>query len=78
MHDDIASRAISDDFTFGKDDASISNGSNNFNIMSSDDDGMSVGSELRENFNQSLFGSVIESTSGFIEQQQWRFRGQHD
>jgi hypothetical protein len=49
MHDDIASRAIGDNFTFGENDASISNSGNNFNIMCSDDHGMSIGSELSEN-----------------------------
>jgi hypothetical protein len=78
MHDDIASRTIGDDFAFGENDASISNSGNDFNIMGSDDYGMPVGSELSENLNQPLFCSVVESPSWLIEQQQWRFRGQHD
>jgi predicted short-subunit dehydrogenase-like oxidoreductase (DUF2520 family) len=78
MHDDIASRAIGDNFTFGENDASISNSGNNLNIMGGDDHGMAISSKLSENLDQPLFCAVVESSSWFIEQQQWWFRCQHD
>jgi hypothetical protein len=42
MHDDIAGRAIGDNFTFGENDAPISNSGNDLNIMGGNDHGMSI------------------------------------
>jgi hypothetical protein len=51
MHDDIASRAISDDFAFGENNAPIRNSSNYLNIVGCNDYCMPVGGQLRKNFN---------------------------
>jgi len=78
MNDDIARRTIGDDFTFCKNNASVSNRRNDFNIVSRNHDCMAIGSKLFENGDQPLLGPIVKPSSGFIEQKQRRFRGQNN